>query len=125
MNIYEEIRSALIDEWQSGATQQEIADRAGVTNPYINNLLSGKRKAAAMKLETLFKLFPQASICLNNGNRTIGSRNKISNSRIQSDDNFFYGSEKLDEVAQAVMSSEKLSAESKVEVYNIIQKLKK
>jgi len=64
MSIYEEVREALIREWRGGATQQEMADRAGVTNPYINNLLSGKRKVESMKLETLFKLFPHAEIRL-------------------------------------------------------------
>ena len=63
-DIYEKIREALRREWQNGATQQEIADRANVTNPYINNLLSGKRKVESMKLETLFKLFPNAEINL-------------------------------------------------------------
>lgn len=64
MNIYEEIRSKLTEEWKGGATQQEIADRAGVTNQHINNLISGKRSVESMKLETLFKLFPQAEINL-------------------------------------------------------------
>ena len=64
MSIYDEIREALLQEWRSGVTQQQIVDRANVTNPYINNLLSGKRRVESMKLETLFKLFPQAAICL-------------------------------------------------------------
>ncbi|WP_176013627.1 helix-turn-helix transcriptional regulator [Victivallis sp. Marseille-Q1083] len=64
MTIYDEIREALQREWRSGVTQQAIADRANLTNQHINNLLSGKRKVESMKLETLFKLFPQAAINL-------------------------------------------------------------
>lgn len=64
MNIYEQISEALHKEWKEGATQQEIADRAGLTNAHINNLLSGKRKIESMKLETLLKLFPKVKIDL-------------------------------------------------------------
>lgn len=94
MDIYEEIRSLLREEWENGATQQQIADRAGVTNPYINKLLAGKRKVSAIKLETLFKLFPEAKLTLRNvGNRSIGNGNTITNARVQSDNNFLPGSE--------------------------------
>lgn len=64
MDIYEQITNALKAEWKSGRTQQEIADRAGLTNQHVNNLLSGKRRAESMKLETLLKLFPHAQIDL-------------------------------------------------------------
>ena len=63
--IYKEIQEHLIAQWRKGATQREIADRANLTDAYINNLLSGKRKVETMKLETLFKLFPNAEINLN------------------------------------------------------------
>ena len=62
--IYKEIQEHLIAQWRKGATQREIADRANLTDAYINNLLSGKRKVETMKLETLFKLFPNAEINL-------------------------------------------------------------
>lgn len=113
MNIYEEIREALIREWRSGLTQQEMADRAGVTNPYINNLLSGKRKVESMKLETLFKLFPHAEIRLERPQ--IAGDNAI---QIQGDVNMRSDDAAIDKI----LNDDTLSAEEKVKVLKVLKK---
>ncbi len=111
-DIYEEIREAIRKEWQNGATQQEIANRAGVTNPYINNLLSGKRKVESMKLETFFKLFPQAEINLNGaqfaGDHSVQIQGGVS--ILDTQDMF-----------NKILRSEKLSAEEKVKILTVLQ----
>ncbi len=111
-DIYEKIREALRQEWQNGATQQEIADRANVTNPYINNLLSGKRKVESMKLETLFKLFPQAEINLS-GAQLAGDHVV----RIQ-------GGVSMDtrNLMNKILSTDELSDAEKVKVLKVLQK---
>ena len=113
MSIYEEIRAALIREWRNGATQQEIADRAGVTNPYINNLLSGKRKVESMKLETLFKLFPRAEIKL--------ERPQIAGDyAVQVQGNVSIAEESA--IIDKILNDDTLSAEEKVKVLKVLKK---
>ena len=112
MNIYEKIREELIREWRSGTTQQEIADRAKVTNPYINNLLSGKRKVESMKLETLFKLFPKAEINLN-GAQLAGDNA----SQIRGGVSFAN-----DDVINKILNDETLTAEEKIKVMKVLKK---
>lgn len=111
-DIYDEILRAIRQEWQNGATQQEIADRAGVTNPYVNKLLSGKCKVGAMKLETLFKLFPRASINLSGaqvaGDHAVQIQGGVS--ILDTQDMF-----------KKILLSEKLSAEEKVKVLTVLQ----
>ena len=115
MDIYQEIREALIREWRSGATQQEMADRAGVTNPYINNLLSGKRKVESMKLETLFKLFPNAEIKLD--------RTQIAgDNAIQVGGNLTVAGRDDSDVTDKILSTDDLTAEEKVKVLKVLKK---
>ena len=114
MTIYDEIRAAIRAEWEGGATQQEIADRANVTNPYINNLLSGKRKVESMKLETLFKLFPKAEIFLQGaqiaGDNAIQVQGNLSVSDI------------ISPIIDKILNDDTLSAEEKVKVLKVLKK---
>nr|DAU43703.1 MAG TPA: Transcriptional regulator [Caudoviricetes sp.] len=111
MNIYEEIRSKLTEEWKGGATQQEIADRAGVTNQHINNLISGKRSVESMKLETLFKLFPQAEINLSGaqlaGDHAVQIQGGVSLS--------------ADNVRSKILNTEILSSDEKIKVLKVLE----
>ena len=111
-DIYEKIREALRQEWQNGATQQEIAERANVTNPYINNLLSGKRKVESMKLETLFKLFPQAEINLS-GAQLAGDHAVQIQGGVSMDTR---------NLMNKILSTDELSDAEKVKVLKVLQK---
>lgn len=109
--IYKEIQERLVAEWRAGSTQQEIADRANLTNAYINNLLSGKRKVETMKLETLFKLFPHAEINLN-GSQIAGDHAvQIMNSAGD-----------FEKTAEKILADETLSAEEKVKFLKVLKK---
>ena len=95
-------------------TQQEIADRAGLTNQHINNLLSGKRKVESMKLETLLKLFPNAQIKLERPQ--IAGDNAIQvqgNVNVKGDDSA---------VVDKILNDDTLSAEEKVKVLKVLKK---
>lgn len=65
MDIFQQVYKALQEKYQDGATQQELADAAGISRAHICNLLNGKRKTSAMTLESLVRLFPQVTINLN------------------------------------------------------------
>jgi len=115
MNIYEEIRAALVRKWRSGETQQEIADRAGLTNQHINNLLSGKRKVESMKLETLFKLFPNAEIKLD--------RTQIAgDNAIQVGGNLTVAGRDDSAVTDKILNDDTLTAEEKIKVLKVLKK---
>lgn len=82
-----EIYNALRDKYKSGATQEQIANEAQMSQTYIGDLLSGKRKIDGLTLKKINQLFPTATLSL--GNRTIGNNNTIGErARVQSDNNF-------------------------------------
>ena len=82
-----EIYNALRDKYNSGATQEQIANEAQMSQTYIGDLLSWKRKIDGLTLKKINQLFPTATLSL--GNRTIGNNNTIgARARVQSDNNF-------------------------------------
>lgn len=109
--IYKEIQERLIAEWRKGATQREIADRANLTDAYINNLLSGKRKVETMKLETLFKLFPNAEINLHGAQIAGDHATQVIN---QGGD--------FEKNAEKILNDETLSAEEKIKFLKVLKK---
>lgn len=64
MDIYESCRQALKEEYAKGATQEELARRAGISQTHINRLLNGRSSFATLKLETLLKLLPSAQLAV-------------------------------------------------------------
>lgn len=65
MDIFQQVHKALLEKYQAGATQQELADAAGISQGHIGNLLSGKRKISGITLENLVRLFPRVTLNLN------------------------------------------------------------
>ena len=45
--------------------QQEVADRLGISRPYLNRLISGTRQISGLTVATLEKMFPRMVIYLN------------------------------------------------------------
>ena len=111
--IYKEIKDSLLSEWQKGLTQRQIAERAGLTDAYINQLFSGKSKVEAMKLETLFKLFPNAQINLQGAQ--IAGDNALQIQMAAEDNSFERNAEK-------VLNDDSLSAEEKVKFLKVLKK---
>ncbi|MDD5728265.1 MAG: helix-turn-helix transcriptional regulator [Victivallales bacterium] len=64
--IFDQILSALREEARS-TTQQEIADRAGLSQSHVGKILSGKSPVEKIQLGTFRKLFPDADIRLSGG----------------------------------------------------------
>ena len=77
MDVIQEIEKVLRDVYSSGLTQQEMAERMGVSQVHVGRLLSGKRKIEKMELETFLKLFPNAQVILNAESATSGNYSPI------------------------------------------------
>lgn len=58
------ILTELREIYNAGSTQQEIADRTGVSQSYVADLLSGKRSVDGLTLKKINQLFPQAILLL-------------------------------------------------------------
>ncbi len=57
-------REALREEYDKGTTQADLGKRAGISHAHVNRLLNGRSTFSNLKLETMLKLLPQASITL-------------------------------------------------------------
>lgn len=64
MTVFEELRSALREKYDTGMTQKEIADRTGISQSHICKLLNGSRSFSEVTLGNVLKLFPQAKLIL-------------------------------------------------------------
>ncbi|MBQ7731451.1 MAG: hypothetical protein IJT68_06400 [Lentisphaeria bacterium] len=72
MNIAQTVFETLRQEYDSGMTQEEVAAKHHVRHSQMQPILSGKRSAGGLRIETLDRMFPNATINLNgNGNNTI------------------------------------------------------
>ena len=65
MNASKQILDCLLNEYNSGMKQTEMAKKHNVSQQYICRLLSGKRSCADLTIKTLTKMFPLASLNLN------------------------------------------------------------
>lgn len=64
MNIIQQVENVLIDEYNSGMTQEEVAAKHNVKHAQIQYWLSGKRNIAGISLRTFVKMFPKATVNL-------------------------------------------------------------
>lgn len=64
MDIIDEVKKILWEEYRSGKTQQELADKYHLKQSHISNILNGKKK---ISLEMLQTMFPHMSINFNGG----------------------------------------------------------
>lgn len=65
MNASKQIFDCLLNEYNSGMKQTEMAKKHNVSQQYICRLLSGKRSCADLTIKTLTKMFPLATLNLN------------------------------------------------------------
>lgn len=125
MNIYDQIVDCLKQEYLSGATYQELADKYKVSYTHIHNLLNGKRSVSGISLDFLFRLFPAASVNLhgsannNSGGINVGAVNGSGN---------FFNEKKSDTlqlIQNRILQSDALSAEEKVKFLKLIKEVEK
>jgi transcriptional regulator with XRE-family HTH domain len=65
MSISTAVHDRLLDEYNSGKKQTELAKEHNISQQYICRLLSGKRECGDITLKTLEKMFPNATLNLN------------------------------------------------------------
>lgn len=73
MNLAEQIEDALRQQQRQGKTQTEMSEMNGISQSHIQRILSNpENKIKGLKVETLMKMFPRATLNLNgDGNNTI------------------------------------------------------
>lgn len=100
---YKDILTSMRELYDSGMTQQEIADKTGISRSYIRDLLSGKRDIDGLTLKKINQLFPDSALTL--GNRSIGNNNTIgNNTRVQSDNNFLPSSDGIEQLRRTLIN---------------------
>lgn len=119
MDLYEKILSMLKEEYENGATYQEMAKKYGLSYSYLRELLLGIKPVGRMSLDFFFKLFPAATISVE-GKTIVPVVNNGTNSGamtgvIQYGDN-------ADKVLNQILSTEDLTAEEKIKVIKVLKK---
>ena len=122
MSLANDVYMALKREYDSGLTQVEIAAKHHVRQSQIQSILSGKRPAGGLQLDTVDKMFPNATVDLYGDN---GSIHQDHNNESVVDGN--RGTISLDQdsisaVIDIIMASDKLTSDEKVKVFNVLKK---
>ena len=120
---YDEILRELAEVYKAGATQKEIADRAGISHQYISQLMTGRVKPESLTLRKIAQLFPNARIDFGKA-RSIGDVHHNTNSPvIQGDGNTIGtpGEETAAAFLRRVMDSDEIDAETKVKLYRMMR----
>lgn len=112
MDILEAVRQALWDEYNAGASQEEIAGKYALKQSHLSNFMNGKRK---LSLEKIQSMYPNLTINLhgasiapivNTGSNT-GTMTGIVN--------------ELNTVIDKILNSEDLSSDEKVKVLKVLK----
>lgn len=69
ITIAEAIVKRLKERYAGGESQVELSRIFNVPQAYISSLISGQQKADNMRLISVQRMFPNATICLNDGNK--------------------------------------------------------
>ena len=118
---YDDILAELAEVYKAGATQKEIADKAGISHQYISQLMTGRVKPESLTLRKLSQLFPDARIVFG-GDRRIGDVHHNTNSPvIQGDGNTIGmpGEETASAFLERIMAADDIDAETKVKLFKL------
>ena len=120
---YDDILAELAEVYKAGATQKEIADKAGISHQYISQLMTGRVKPESLTLRKLSQLFPDARIVFG-GDRRIGDVHHNTNSPVIQGDGNTVAAQPSEETASAflqrIMESDDIDAETKVKIYRML-----
>ena len=120
---YNDIIKRLAEIYETGATQKEIADRAGCSHQYISQLMTGKVKPESLTLRKLAQLFPDARIVFGDEARVIGD---VTNNKGQVVNGDVHGSvassgsETAADFLKRIMDADNIDAETKVKIYRML-----
>ncbi|MBR7119938.1 MAG: hypothetical protein IKC77_07060 [Lentisphaeria bacterium] len=114
MDVYRKIIEVLRQEYESGATYKELADKYGISYTHMHNLLNGKRAVSGISLDFFFKLFPDATLTFSGGNFTNVVNNGGKIKSISTNDN--------NDAINKILTSDELSDAEKVKVLKVLRK---
>lgn len=114
----EYIRSTYNDK---RVTQEQLADLWGVSQNYICKILSGKADPDKISIGILQRIFPKATLNIDGSPTVSGVGNVVGSHNSDIAINASSCADKMNAIRDAVVESETLSAEAKVEVLKIIK----
>lgn len=112
--IYDDILKAIRDEYKTGATQAELAQKYRCSQVHLGRLLSGKRSVEKISMETFFKIFPRAKINLDSG-----VHSSVVNTGLNMG-HMINGNATHDDVIQKILSDDSLSSDEKIKVLKVL-----
>lgn len=114
----EYIRSTYND---NRVTQEQLADLWGVSQNYICKILSGKADPDKISIGILQRIFPRATLNIDGSPTVSGVGNVVGSNNSDIAINAAECMGHMNAIRDAVVESETLSAEAKVEVLKIIK----
>lgn len=120
-NISDQIYRWLKDQYDSGKTQVELSQKTGLHQGELCQILSGKKSVSGMRIETIQRIFPKATLNIDGSPTVSGVGNVVGSNNSDIAINASSCADKMNAIRDAVVESETLSAEAKVEVLKIIK----
>ena len=121
--LFDEILEQLLKDYNNRITQDEMAKKYNVTQNVIQRILSDNEKLKGMRLETIQKMFPTATIHSSSNNVIQGAKITHNAGHINSNNNNFLSQEKdnfIKEISSKVLNHEKLSDSEKIKFLQIL-----
>lgn len=120
-NISDQIYRWLKDQYDSGKTQVELSQKTGLHQGEICQILSGKKSVSGMRIETIQRIFPHATLNIDGSPSVKGFGNVVGNNNTDIAINASNVIDHLNAIRDLIVENEKLSADAKVEVLKIIK----
>lgn len=114
------ILKELREIYNAGSTQQEIADRTGVSQSYVADLLSGKRPIDGLTLKKFNQLFPHAILQLSGD--TVSIRANRNSGNVVGVNHGTISQDCMSAIQSKILETKELTDEEKVKVLKVLQK---
>lgn len=121
--IYDEINESLQNDYNKRLTQMEMAKKYNVSQQLVGRLLADKGNILGIKLETLQRMFPSATIYSNNQNtKTINNQEVINSSHntITQNNLSFEKKDFVSDLSRKILNHADLTAEEKIKFLQIL-----
>ena len=122
MSISKTVFETLFSEYSSGMTQEEVAAKHNVRQGQIQKLLANSRSAGGLLLDTVDKMFPNATVNLYGDSVSIhavqnhGAVVGVNRGTITHDRDLLF------EIENKILAADELTDEEKVKVLRVLKK---
>lgn len=114
------ILKELREIYNAGSTQQEIADRTGLSQSYVADLLSGKRPIDGLTLKKFNQLFPQAILLLRGD--TVSIRANRNSGNVVGVNHGTISQDCMSAIQSKILETKELTDAEKVKFLKVLQK---